>query len=96
MQDIGLLPIDDLDVRRDGAARTGNSDRAPHLGRSVVQNENIDVIISVDAMIKQSTPDPRTAISLSFSPYFSKDIDIQEAASVITAAARRIGRIAVS
>lgn len=67
-------------------------------GFAVVQNENIDGIISVGALIKQPTAGagPRTAISLSFSPYFSKDIDIEEATTVITAAARRISRIAVS
>ncbi|UPJ63686.1 IclR family transcriptional regulator [Bradyrhizobium sp. 191] len=65
-------------------------------GFAVVQNENIEGIISVGALIEQPAAGPRTAISLSFSPYFSKDIDIEEATAVITAAARRISRIAVS
>lgn len=60
-------------------------------GFAVVQDENIEGIISVGALIKQSSATP-TAISLSFSPYFSKDIDVEEAAAVITAAARRISR----
>lgn len=61
-------------------------------GFAVVQDENIEGIVSVGALIRQSSATPPTAISLSFSPYFSKDIDIDEAAAVITAAARRISR----
>lgn len=62
-------------------------------GFAVVQDENIEGIISVGALIKLPASNPLTAISLSFSPYFSKDIDIDEAAAVITAAARRISRV---
>ncbi|WP_457578206.1 IclR family transcriptional regulator [Ensifer adhaerens] len=65
-------------------------------GFAVVQHENIDGIISVGALIKQPVSGPRTAISLSFSPYFSKDIDVEEAAAIIVAAARRLSRIAVT
>lgn len=63
-------------------------------GFAVVQNENIDGIVSVGALVQQPTGGSPTAISLSFSPYFSKDIDIDEAAAVIKAAAKRISRVA--
>ncbi len=63
-------------------------------GFAVVQDENIEGITSVGALIRPPSLAPRTAISLSFSPYFSKDIDIDEAAAIITAAARRISRVA--
>ncbi|MDG4904249.1 IclR family transcriptional regulator [Mesorhizobium sp. WSM4962] len=61
-------------------------------GYAIVQDENIEGMTSVGALIKQSEHAPLTAISLSFSPYFSKDIDVEEAAAIITAAARRISR----
>jgi len=64
-------------------------------GYAVVQNENVDGIISVGALITQPRAGAPTAISLAFSPYFSKDIDGEEAAAVIKAAARRISRFAV-
>lgn len=63
-------------------------------GFSVVNDENIEGIISVGALLNQPSAVSPTAISLSFSPYFSKDIDINEAAAVITAAAARISRAA--
>ncbi|MDG4890107.1 IclR family transcriptional regulator C-terminal domain-containing protein, partial [Mesorhizobium sp. WSM4887] len=58
-------------------------------GYAIVQDENIEGMTSVGALIKQSEHAPLTAISLSFSPYFSKDIDVEEAAAIITAAAPR-------
>ncbi|ESY87244.1 IclR family transcriptional regulator [Mesorhizobium sp. LNHC229A00] len=66
--------------------------KARERGFAVVQNENIDGITSVGALITQPRSGPPMAISLSFSPYFSKNIDVEEAAAVIKAAANRISR----
>lgn len=63
-----------------------------HRGYAVVQDENIEGITSVGAILSASTSDQPTAISLSFSPFFSKDVDIDESVAIITAAARRINK----
>ncbi|MGV1926536.1 IclR family transcriptional regulator domain-containing protein [Agrobacterium tumefaciens] len=62
-------------------------------GFAIVQDENIEGIVSVGALIRQTATVSLTAISLSFPPYFSKAIDLDEAAAVITAAAKRISRV---
>lgn len=61
-------------------------------GFAIIQDENIEGMTSVGALIRQDSSAPLSAISLSFSPFFSKDIDVDEAAAIITAAARRISR----
>ncbi len=61
-------------------------------GYAIVENENIEGITSVGALLDLPNAPSKTAISISFSPYFSKDIDTEEAAAVIQAAARRISR----
>lgn len=61
-------------------------------GYAVVENENIDGIISVGTGLNAPHSSVKMAISLSFSPHFTKNVDLEEAVAVITAAARRIGR----
>lgn len=76
----------------DPAAFIEELERTRERGFAVVENENIDGIISVGALLDLPDAPSKTAISISFSPYFSKDIDTDEAAAVVQAAARRIVR----
>lgn len=61
-------------------------------GYAVVENENIVGITSVGVLLDIPSSPSKTAISISFSPHFTKDVDTEEAAAVVQAAARRVVR----
>jgi DNA-binding IclR family transcriptional regulator len=61
-------------------------------GYAIVEDENITGITSVGALIGDPSAETRSAISMSFSPHFSPDIDIQTLADAVQLTAQGITR----
>lgn len=61
-------------------------------GYAIVEDENITGITSVGALIGDPSAETRSAISLSFSPHFSPDINIETLARTVQMGAENITR----
>lgn len=61
-------------------------------GYAIVEDENIIGITSVGALIGDPSADTRSAISVSFSPHFSPEIDIEVLANAVRSGAESITR----
>jgi DNA-binding IclR family transcriptional regulator len=61
-------------------------------GYAIVEDENITGITSVGALIGDPSGETRTAISMSFAPHFSPDLDVNTLAEAVQSGAESITR----